>query len=199
MKYGWFLILIGLLGAILLSNLSIGRKNQLVSLVSSFSFNEGADLRRAGQREFLVVKVFSTYPFNHKNLAAVAAGSKDGVKLNMNALVSGERLFGKIVEVSGNQSIIRTIFDPNWSLPVRIGNQETDALLVGGQEPRLTTIEKNRIVSIGDRIYSASKDFGYGLFIGTVGDIDDLPGVAFREADVTLDYEFNNLRELWLW
>lgn len=149
--------------------------------------------------DFPRVKIYSTYPFNNRGEVVINAGSELGVKEKMAVTVDGKVLFGQIVQVFENYSIVRAFFDKGWQVPVRVGFQETDALLEGGSTPKLTMVAKNKEFNDGETVYSASRDFPYGLPIGKVKKIKDTPTAVFKEAELEAPYSFNDLRELELW
>ena len=104
---------------------------------------------------------------------------------------------GRITRVYEDYSLVRTIFDPDWRLSVRIGENGINALLVGGPEPRLTTIDKNKILEEGSAVYSADREIPYGTLIGKIKKIIIAPSAVFQEAELELPYELNNeIREL---
>ncbi len=143
---------------------------------------------------YLTAKIFSTYPFNIKNQLTINAGEKQGVKKGTTATIGENILVGQIIEVFENYSVARTIFDPKWQLPVRIGEEEVNGLLQGGNEPKITLIEKP--VKAGDIIYSAVADFPYGLKIGEISEIKETSSGIFKEAEVKVSYNINELREV---
>lgn len=147
--------------------------------------------------KFVAGNVFSRYPMNLKDQLLVDVGFADGVKLG-GAAISDGMLVGKIIGVSANTSIVQTVFDPNFSLAVRIGKVREDALLKGGVEPRLTLISKVSSLIAGDAVYSASKDFQYGLPIGVIGAVNPTTQNVFSEAVLTLSYSPADLRYLFL-
>jgi len=146
------------------------------------------------ENKYLAAKIFSTYPFNLKNQLTLNAGEKQGVKKGMAVAVGENILVGQVIEVFENHSAARTIFDPKWQMPVRIGSEEINGLLQGGNEPRITLIEKP--VKTGDVVYSAAVDFPYGLKIGEVSEIKETSSGIFKEAGVKLPYNINELREI---
>ncbi len=148
------------------------------------------------QENFLVAKVFSTYPFNIKNKITINIGEKHGVKKMMVATVGGNLLLGQVVEVFENSSIIKTIFDPSWQLPARIGEKEIDGLFRAGNEPRVILIEKEKSIQIGDIIYSASQEFPYGLKIGEISEIKETAAGVFKEAILKMPFNVNEVREV---
>ncbi|MDP1719216.1 MAG: rod shape-determining protein MreC [bacterium] len=194
-RYISALILLGITAFFLVNNLFSGVKNNLVSLISLRPLTE-PELIKQGTRSVLVAKVYSTFPFNNKNLLAVNAGTADGVSVGMPVSLEGNILLGQIIEVSEKQSIIRTIFDKDWSLPVRVGAGQYDALLVGSQNPRLTLIDKTNEINVGDVVISAKKDFPYGLKVGEISKVNELLASSFKEADLVFPYNPKDLREV---
>ncbi|MDP3901855.1 MAG: rod shape-determining protein MreC [bacterium] len=141
-------------------------------------------------------KIYSTYPFSNRAELLLNVGSRDGAEEMMPVTIDGELLIGQIIKVFDNYSVARTVFDPDWELSVRVGIQQIDALLEGGATPRLTMVAKNKEFMEGQVVYSASKDFRYGTPLGTVEKIEDSPTAVFREAELSVPYNFNDLREV---
>jgi cell shape-determining protein MreC len=169
--------------------------------ISPEELNQKLSASRIGITEskakFVAGDVFSRYPLNLKDQILVDVGSADGVKFG-GAAISDGILVGKVVGVSGDTSVIQTVFDPSFSIAVRIGKSKTDALLRGGVEPKLTLIPKTSVVEVGDAVYSASKDFEYGLPLGVLGPIGPTSQNIFSEADLILSYSPADLRYLFL-
>ncbi|MEK7554614.1 MAG: rod shape-determining protein MreC [Patescibacteria group bacterium] len=134
-------------------------------------------------------KVHSTYPTNSRGLLNINAGSSEGIKKGMTVTVDGFTFLGVVEEVGERSSIVRTIFDTDWQIPVKIGDGAHDALMVGGRGPRLTLIVKTGNVLDGDDVYTASKEFPYGLRIGEVKEVKGEPGSTFEEADIKLPFD----------
>ncbi len=194
-KFVSALILIGITAFFLVNNFLIASKNNLVEMVSLRPLAK-AELVQQGRRSALVAQVYSTYPLNYKNLLSINAGLADGVTVGMPVTAEGNILIGQIIEVSGSQSLVRTIFDKDWSLPVRIGAAEKDALLVGGQNPRLTLIDKNAEIHSGDVVVSAKKDLPYGLKVGEVAVVQQSVSSSFKEAGLIFSYDTKDLRKV---
>ncbi len=200
MRYIGLTLLAGLLIAILFSNLFNGAKHAVFDFISDPSFYDPAPIaKKVGTRHFVLTRLYSTYPFNYRNLIAINLGSRSSsIKLGDPVTVDGQTLIGQVIEVNPNYSLVKTIFDSEWSLPVRIGDKAVDGLLIGRQEPMITTIDKNQPVAVGDRVFSAGREFPYGMKIGVIKEIYDSSTIAFIQAKVGLDYNFNQLRELWV-
>ena len=129
-------------------------------------------------------KIYSTYPFNHRGLLAVNAGARDGVQIGMPVTVEGTIFLGQVTEVYPRISVIRTLFDADWQVPIKIGDDHTNGLLVGGREPMVTLVARELPLEPGMEIYAASRDFPYGLKIGEATHIRDSAGTNFKEANI---------------
>lgn len=194
-RYISALILLGITAFFLANNFFTATKNSLASLVSLRPLSE-PELIKQGNRSGLSVSVYSSFPLNHKHLIAINAGAANGVGVGMPVTLEGNILVGQVIEVSESQALVRTIFDKDWSLPVRIGPAEHDALLVGGQNPKLTLIDKDQDINSGDAVISAKKDLPYGLKIGEVTEVRDLVAQSFKEAGLLSPYNSKDLRKV---
>lgn len=141
-------------------------------------------------------KIFSTYPFNIKDVVEIDKGQNDGVKKNMIAIIGEDILFGQVINLADKSSQIRTIFDSNWQLPVKIGDQKVNGLFKGGNDPKITLIEKS--VNIGDGVFVSSKDFPMNLKIGEIKDIKNDAGGIFKEAIIKTPYNLNEVERIYL-
>lgn len=194
MKYVWLLILLGILGLSIFNNLPASSKSDLAALIQLLPLDKPTAIKQ-GNRLALTASVYSTYPFNHRHQIILNAGSIHGVKEKMPVTVEGNFLLGRIIQVTEKTSIAETIFDPNFSLSVRIGNKMINSLLTGGQDPALTLIEKSAEILEGDAIISAGKDFPYGLKVGAVGGVSENLAGSFKEAQVDFPYKANDLKQ----
>lgn len=143
----------------------------------------------------LPVFVYSRYPFNIKNEVLVNAGSNQGIKPGQVALHKGFYV-GKVKTVYSDSALIETIFDSRIETAVRVGDEATDALLKGGDEPKLTLIPKNSEISNGEVIYSAAQDIPYGMPIGQVREYRLRDGAPFGEAIIRFSYSPSEMNVL---
>ncbi len=145
---------------------------------------------------YLTAQVFSTYPFNVKSQITINAGENQGIKKMMAVTLGENLLLGLVSDVFANYSVVETIFDPNFQLPVRVGETQIDGLFQGGNEPKMTLIEKSKLVKAGDVVYSASQEFPYGLKIGEINEIKESAAGVFKEAVLKMPFNVNELREV---
>lgn len=176
------------------AELDILREENKILSVQVLELKNNINLPKA---DVLIGKVFSSYPFNNKNLLSINVGREQGLKESMPVTLYGHVLIGKVDKVFKNYSLVKTIFSPDWEIPVRIGEKKIPALLVGGPDLNLTMIINDKPIFEGQPIFAADQDLPYGLLIGEVLSVsnDSATGV-FKEAAVKLDYNFNELTEL---
>jgi rod shape-determining protein MreC len=165
-------------------------KGKLFSLESSYLLP--ADGR------YLYGKVFSLYPFNIKNRIYIALGSDNGVKSGQPVMFSKTVLLGQIADVSSNTSEVITIFNSNYSLPVKIGKKGIDGLLQGGVAPEIGLIDKTKQIAVGDEVFTAAKDMPYGLLVGSIKSVKEDPSVAFLKAQISLPYALSDITDVYV-
>lgn len=165
-------------------------KGQLFAFQGSYQLP--ADSRYA------YAKVFSLYPFNVKSRIYINLGSKDGVILGQPVMFSKTALIGQVSAVNVDSSEVITFYDSKYSLPVKIGSKGIDGLLQGGVTPQVGLIDKNKPVAVGDPIVSASKDFSYGLYIGTVKSVTEDSSGTFFKTEIDLPYFLSDLSEVYV-
>lgn len=145
----------------------------------------------------IVARIHASYPFNNTSIISVDVGALDGVRLFMPATIGGQIVVGHVVKVFAHYSLVRTVFSPDWQLPVRIGHKKIPGLLTGGPTVRVSMIESGKTIRIGDVIVTAGREIPFGLSIGAVDVVraDTAAGV-FQEATVVFSYALTDLTEL---
>lgn len=141
----------------------------------------------------IAAKVYALYPLNNKSILTLAAGKNFGIREGAAVLVAKNIVLGKIVNAGDDWSEVRTVFDPNHDIPVRIGKSGTSGLLKGGAALMVTLIAKGKNVTVGDAVYAVSKELPYGLTVGTIAEIHENPGAAFFDATLAVPYTMNDL------
>ena len=123
----------------------------------------------------------------------VNRGSKDGVKLGM-AVLDGEFLIGKVVEVNFRTARVLLLSDLNSKVPVAIEPNSVQSILTGTGEKygrlQYTQLD-NIILNEGDQIYSSGSGgiFKSGIPIGKINFIDES-----NESYVKFHSDFTQLR-----
>lgn len=144
----------------------------------------------------IAARIFSTYPFNTKNILTIDKGLNDGVAAGMAAIVESNIFVGEVYSAEKKSSSIRTVFDPSWQLPVKIGENKINGLFKGGNDPKITLIEKP--IKEGDGVFLASNNFPLYLKIGNISKVTEESGNVFKEAFVQMPYSINELENVYL-
>lgn len=148
-------------------------------------------LKRA-QTSSMAAKVYSLYPFINRSEMLIGSGYDDGVRVG-NVVVSGNYMIGVVKSAYKGTSVVQTIFDSSFKIPVRVGEKEVDALYLGGLDPRLDLIDDKQEINQGDLIISASKEIPYGLGIGKISAVK---GGIVKKAGVEPLFEIKKLRDV---
>jgi rod shape-determining protein MreC len=147
---------------------------------------------------YAYARVFSLYPFNNKSRLYINAGLNQGIKKGNPVMFSKTVLIGQIINTLDDKSEVITLFDHNFSLPVKIGKNGIDGLLLGGVNPAVGLIDKTKQINVGDQIFSASKDLPYGLLIGKVKSIQEDSTGTFWKAQVLLPYSLSDVFDVYV-
>jgi len=139
-------------------------------------------------------KVFSLYPFADRSKIIVNIGKDQGVEIG-SAVTSGNILVGRVIETARRTSVVQTVFDSQFEIPVRIGETEIDALYTGGMRPKLRIIDANDPPQYGEIVISASSELPYGLGIGKILYISE--GVM-KEAVIEPFLEIKKIRNVFI-
>ncbi len=154
--------------------------------------------------DFIPAFVYSSYPFGFRNEILLGAGRDKGVMIGETVVIAGPSIsnekeniifLGKVEQVFETTALAMTVFDSRLTLAVRTGDAGTDALLVGGNEPKLTLIPKTASVRAGDAIYSAGAPVPYGIAVGEVTAIGLSSDNLFEEGVIAVPYDINGVHE----
>lgn len=152
-----------------------------------------ADQIPSKQQNYIRAMVFSRYPLNFKNEILIDRGSNDGVAAGA-AVLFQNLLIGRIVYVYHNESLVQTIFDSAFAMPVRVGPAGYDGLLKGGSYPMIVSINKNAAIGEADVMYAAAPGLPYGLPIGEIAATSTSLDSLFTEATVSFPYDINDIQ-----
>jgi cell shape-determining protein MreC len=137
--------------------------------------------------------VYSQYPFGFKNQLLVNAGTNSGVATGSAVMFQGV-FVGTVQSIFSDSAAIQTVFDPSFKMPVRIGNTGVDGLLVGGTDPKVTSIAKDAAIIEGDIVYSAAPALPYGLPIAIVSATSTSADNLFEQASLNFAYDINGIQ-----
>ena len=137
--------------------------------------------------------VYLQYPFGFKNELLVNAGTNEGVATGSAVTFQGIFL-GTIIRTFPDSALMQTVFDPSFKMPIRIGSQGVDALLVGGSDPKATSMARSAAVAANDIVVTAAPGIPYGLPVGTIAATSTSADNLFQEATLNFTYDVNNIQ-----
>ncbi len=152
----------------------------------------------SGGLEYKPAVVYSTYPFNNKRFLGIDLGSEDGIVELMPVAVSPGVLLGRVTQVFPKYSLVQTVFEQGFKIPVRISWSAENALLEGGNAPVITLIKKGFPAATGDAVYSAGIEFPYWMRIGELGQITETDDEYFKKAELKPAYNLNEVKKVYV-
>lgn len=205
-------LLLTILAANLFFDLKLSFNKSVASALNALTSNEGlqrqisllqrenADLKAQLFRETILPQesaiVYSSYPFNNKSEIIISWGVNDGISIGDAVTYGNNILVGQIKEVTLQNSVVATIFDPGFETAVRIGTGAVDALMRGGNELTLEFIPGDAEIEVGDRVITASSELPYGLELGQIKEIRTEGGSVFKSATLKASFEIKALRDV---
>lgn len=145
---------------------------------------------------YQVGQIYSRYPFNDRRFIVINIGDRDGIEPGMPVLVNENILLGKIKDVLRAQSVVETVFNPEWRSSVIIGSEAVKALLKGGTPPSLDLISRDANINSGDEVLNISPDFPLNLLIGTISEAEPVLNEAWFVTELATLYRLENLNKV---
>jgi cell shape-determining protein MreC len=142
---------------------------------------------------YIRAMVYSRYPLNFKSEFLVDAGVNQGVAQGSAVVFQGVAI-GSVAQVYKDSSLVETVFDTGFKLPVRIGSGGYDGLLTGGADPIVTSIQKGAPIVQDDIVYSAGSAFPYALPVANVESTTTSPDDLFEQASLSFGYDLNTIQ-----
>jgi len=158
--------------------------------------NVAAELPNASPG-YLRAIVYSRYPFNFKNEFTVDAGASEGVATGKAVVFQGI-LIGIVSQTFPHASLVQTVFDPGFKMPVRVGAHGYDGLLIGGASPVVASLIKTAKVAPGDVVVTAAQGLPYGLPVAVVQDASPSSDNLFEQASLNFAYDMNGVETVFI-
>ena len=153
---------------------------------------ENSELRKAlnFQKEKTVdligAEVISFDPSNWKRVVIINAGENHGIKKGLYAVDNKGYLIGKIAQVNDAHSRLILISDPDFTLPVFVG-EKCFGLLKGGLGGiKILYIENAGELKINDKVWCKAPNLTSPIYIGEVKRIKEDRNSLFWDVKVDL-------------
>lgn len=150
------------------------------------------------QFDFISAKVISNSTNRQRNYIMLNKGWKHGVRKNM-GIIGPNGIVGVIFETSQDFSSGISLLNIKQSVSARLkSNNELGTLVWDGNSPlygKLEAVENYVPVSIGDTVITSgfSHIFPGGEYLGTVAEIDEIPGKTAWNIKVKFNTDFKKL------
>ena len=146
--------------------------------------------------EGVVGKVIEESKNNLEEVVTINIGKNQGIKEGMAVVYSGG-LYGKVISVNENTSIVKRIIDTTSKVSVQIGTIKQSMILEGNEDknPKVTRIDDGlKIVKGMEVVTSGESDvLPKGIYIGRVSEVVVPPNKIDTYAKVELP---ENLKEV---
>lgn len=131
-------------------------------------------LRLKEAANYVSAKVVSNSEIMQNNYITLNRGSNDGIELDM-GVVSDNGVVGRIVSVSKNYSLVKTVFSRNYNVSVQFKKQKTSGTMTWDNDNqssvgRLQNIPRHVNAQVGDTIVASGFNavFPQGTMVGTI-------------------------------
>jgi len=165
--------------------LSALRKNQTLTeenekLRKALAFKEDKKVEMVG------AEIASFDPSVWRRLVIINAGKDKGLGEGMFAVDSEGFLIGRLVDVKNSFSRLMLVDDPEFNLPVYIGNDALGLLSGGVDFVKIQYIDISDNVKLNDIVWFKIPLISYPIYVGRVRKINENKNGLFLDVDVRL-------------
>jgi rod shape-determining protein MreC len=116
-----------------------------------------------------VARIVGVFSNDFTQSFTLNVGERDGVAVN-DVVKNSEGLVGRIIETYDDWSRVLLITDINSCVPVKIGEQQVNAIMTGGNSNKLyiSTIHEDIPISEGDVIETSGYGIPEGISVGKI-------------------------------
>jgi len=149
-----------------------------------------------GQYSALEARIFSKYPNNLRSMITISAGSKNGLRVGMPVVTDTYALIGIVTKVLGRLSLVQTIYDSDWSMPVLLTGATVPGLYIGGPVPEIQMVARDVAVKGGELIITADERLPYGLIVGQIAGQEEESSEPLRKLKIGFTYDLSRLQKV---
>ncbi len=168
-------------------------KNDTLKLVKPFELR----LRQAGN--YLPAKVIKNSTIAQDNFLTLNKGTNDGITIDM-GVVSTDGIVGRVVSVSANYALVKSILSRNYKVSIQFTRQKTYGSLVWNKNHKefigkLETIPRHLKTYVGDTIVTSGYNavFPEGTMVGTVKEANISDHQTWYDISVNMSTDFKSL------
>jgi rod shape-determining protein MreC len=147
---------------------------------------EALSFKKERQLSLCGVDIISFDPSSWRRIVIVNAGKDKGIKKGFFAIDEKGFLIGRIVEVKDSWSRLVLINDPDFNLPVLVGDSFWGLLKGGLEEVKILYIENDKKIKVKDKVWIKIANLNLPLYIGEIKDIRKDKNSLFWDLSVRL-------------
>jgi rod shape-determining protein MreC len=180
-------------------------KNELLQreliFIKNDTFHQVApfELRLKEALNYLPAKVIKNSTILQDNYLTLNKGANDGIDINM-GVISNTGIVGRVVSVSGNFSLVKSVLSRNYKISIQFTKQKTYGSLVWDNNnkefsAKLETIPRHLKTYVGDTIVTSAYNavFPEGIVVGTVKKATISDHQTWYDISVDLKTDFKSL------
>lgn len=130
--------------------------------------------------------IISFDPSSWRKVVIINSGKDEGLAKGLYAIDENGLLIGKVVEVRQNYSRIILIDDPDFTLPVFVGNKSYGLLKGSLGGVKIFYIEKDEDIREKDKVWCKIQALNFPLYIGEVERIIQNQDSLFKDVEVKI-------------
>jgi rod shape-determining protein MreC len=136
--------------------------------------------------ELIGAEIIAFNPSSWRRIVVINAGSNDGVGEGLFAVNENGHLLGKIITAKNAYSYLMLVNDPDFNIPVIVGQSSIGLLQGGLDEVKVLYLEKAESIKKGDKVWLKSAPNSLPLYIGRVSNVVDSRDNLFWDVEVEL-------------
>ena len=148
--------------------------------------------------ELIGAKVIAFNPSNWRRIIVIDIGENDGIRDGSFAIDENGWLLGKIIGVKKNYSYLMLVNDPDFNIPVIVGQSSMGLLQGGLDEVKVLYLERDKDIKVGDDVWFKAGSFSLPLYVGEVKSIGDSKNSLFWDVEVKMFSQAFALRNVFI-
>ena len=184
---------------------------EIENIALKIKIKEGEELKKENEKLKQILKfqeqkktlligaeVIAFDPSSWRRQVILNRGKRYGVKKGMYVIDDQGALIGKISESTQNYCKLSLLSDPDFSMPVFVGESSLGLLEGGLDRVKVLYIENSENVKNGDLVWCKPLGVTFVIPIGQIKNATALEGSMFQQIEVKISAEHPNLRTVYI-
>jgi len=137
-------------------------------------------------------------PSSWRRVVVINRGRRHGVKVGMYVIDDQGFLLGKIIEVSKSYAKLSLVSDPDFFIPVYVGESSLGLLEGGLDNIKILYVENSENIKDSDLVWCKPLGIPFSIKIGEIKNVTKLDGGMFQQIEVRLFAQHPTLRTVYI-